>query len=133
MLTVRSDTVRDLSSIQDKVNYSEDFTITQEQVKQLKKYAGRYKKPQVNIHYIHDEAVTLFKDKPTIMKGKIERTNNKITMAGWENAVVYEVYAGDKLVFVSPSDTFEIPAEITDPVIRAVPAKGKPTVIKGNK
>ena len=54
-----------------------------------------------------------------IIIGNVEyQTNTK-------NAVVYEIYDGEKLIFITPSSNFKIPDDCKKPVIYAVSATGK--------
>lgn len=131
MLSAIDGTVIDHSSIRNKVNSKRTFVITQQQVDDVKRYAAKYKKPEENVHYIHDtqpEILKAFRENQSIKIGRIERSSKKVELSGWENVVVFEIYDGDNLVFVTPSYSFELPEQIKNPVLHAVPAKGKPIV-----
>jgi len=130
LLAVIDENVADHSSLQNVVNYSRGFRISQKQIDELKNHVKRYKKPEQNIHYLHDECVETFVRNGKIKKGSVEKTGNKINMKGWENVVVYEIYDGDKLVFITPSSSFNLPKGIKNPIINAVPAKGQAVIEK---
>ena len=123
MLAVTSGTATDHSSIQNVVNYTRSFSITKEDVAGFKKYASKYAKPNANIWYIHDECINAFKNKAAIAKGKVI-INGKACETDTKNAVAYEVYDGNKLIFVTSKSKFEIPDNCKEPVIYAVPAIG---------
>ncbi len=124
MLTVTSGTATDHSSIQNRVNYTKNFKITKDDVDGFKKYVSKYTKPDANIWYIHDECVGTFKDKTSVEKGKV-MVNGANYDTDTKNAVAYEVYEGDKLVFVTPKSKFKIPENCKSPAVYAVPAMGK--------
>ena len=128
MLAVTSGTATDHSSIQNRVNYTRNFSITKEDVAELKKHASRYKKPDACIWYIHDECVEAFKNKAAIGKGKLA-VNGVNYETDAKNAVVYEVYDGDKLIFITPGSKFKIPNDCKNPVVYAIPSIGKPVKI----
>lgn len=102
MLVPMKETIEDLSSIQGKVNYSRSFTITKQQVNDLKKYSAKYKKPAQNIQYIHDNNVDMFRSDGAIVKGDVEWAGNTINIKDWQNVVAYEVYYDEKLLRVTP-------------------------------
>lgn len=130
LLTVIDENVSDHSSIPNQVYGRKDFTITKKDIDALKKHAGKYKKPDVNMHYLHDECIAAFKNAGKIKKGAVEKDGNQIRLSGWENVAVYEVYDNGKLVFVTPFASFKLPDNISKPVIRAVPAKGESVVVE---
>lgn len=130
LLAVIDENVSDHSSIPNQVYGRKDFTITQQQVNDLKKYAGKYKKPDVNIHYIHDECISTFKNNAKIKQGTFEKSNDTIQMIDWENVIVYEIYDNGKLVLVTPFSSFKIPAGSSNVTINAIPIKGKPIIVK---
>jgi len=124
MLAVTSGEAIDHSSIQNKVNYTKSFKITKEDIAEFKKQVSKYPKPEANIWYIHDECVDAFKNKAPVEKG-----NLVVDGANYEtdtkNAVVFEVYDGDKPVFITPKSKFKIPDNCKNPVVYAAPAVGK--------
>ncbi len=125
MLAVTSGTATDHSSIQNRVNYRRSFSITEKQVEEFKKQVSGYAKPDACIWYIHDECVETFKNKPGIKKGKMIVTGTNYE-TDTKNAVAYEVYDGNKLVFITPVSKFKIPGNINSPVVYAVPSVGSP-------
>lgn len=102
--------------------------ITQEDSDAVRDKTSVYSKPVHNFEYICEHNVDIYKKDATIQKGTATRTGNKITMTGWQNAVAYEVYKGDKLVFVSPMQSFTVSTDLAtlDETTRvyAIPAKG---------
>ncbi len=112
MLAVISGEAVDHSSIQNVVNYTQEFILTQEDIDTFKEQVARFPKPEENLWYIHDECIDAFR-------------------GDTKNVVVYEIYDGDKLILVTPVSDFTIPETCKSPVVYAVPAVGKP--IKVNK
>ncbi len=106
---------------------------TQAQVDEVVRYAKKYPKPVMNLQYIHDDCVDAFRKSAKLSKGTITVDKSRIKLTGWENVAVFEVYDGDKLVFITPKTEFNIPSSVNQPVIYAVPAKGKTEkiVVKG--
>ena len=41
-----------------------------------------------------------------MQKGTATKNGTSVSISGWKNVVAYEVYEGDKLVFVSNKDSF---------------------------
>ncbi len=83
------------------------MTITENDIKELKTYASRYKKPSTPVlHYITANSVEVYKNKLSLSgekgvgfiqdEAKISIDNN-----AWKNAVAFETYQGDKLVKVA--------------------------------
>jgi hypothetical protein len=125
MLAVTSGIATDHSSIQNVVNYTKSFNITKEDVDEFKNYASKYAKPDVNIWYIHDECLEAFKNKAIIEKGNLV-IDEKNFETDTNNAVVYEVYDGNKLIFITPVSKFTIPDNCINPTVHAVSAVGEP-------
>jgi hypothetical protein len=102
---------------------TEHFKCTQQQIDEIVRYAKKYPKPTHNLQYIHEGCLEAFKQNKKIEKGAVERTGYVIT--AWKNVAAFEVYDGEKPVFISPKSDFSMPENITKPVIYAVPAKGE--------
>jgi hypothetical protein len=98
---------------------------TPEQIEAVVRYAEKYPKPAMNLHYIHDDCVDAYRNNAKLVKGSIEIDGKHIKSDGWKNVVVFEVYDNNKLVFVSPKPEFMLPAPVKNPVIYAVSAKGE--------
>ena len=124
MLVATAGTATDHSSVQNRVYYKKEFNITKEEVDALKRYASKYPKPDAHIWYIHDECVAMFKNNADVEKGNMTVAGVSYEVDA-KNAVVYEVYDGDELVFVTPVSKFKIPVSCKNPVIYAVSATGK--------
>lgn len=90
------------------------FTITQNQIDVLiEEMKGKnYTSMTDKIEYICDSNWEIFKHRGLVHPGTATKNGSVITMNGWKNAVAYEVYEGDTLVFVSnrASFTLENPA-----------------------
>lgn len=130
LLAVIDENVADHSSIQNVVNYSKSFVITQKDVNEVKEFARQYTKPAANMHYIHDGSIELFKSSEKIVAGKSEKVDNHVNLLGWKNVVAYEVYDGEKLIFITPFSSFDLPDAIGGLKIYAVPAKGESVAVK---
>ena len=124
MLVATAGTATDHSSVQNRVYYKKEFNITKEEVEALKRYSSKYAKPDASIWYIHDECVEMFRNKADVEKGTVT-VDGEIYEITAKNAVVYEIYDGDTLVFVTPVSKFKIPVSCKNPVIYAVSATGK--------
>lgn len=70
------------------------------------------------IGYICDSNKQYFKNRSSIQKGTTTKNGTSVFMSGWKNVVAYEVYEGDKLVFVSNKDSFMLDNPVT-PFIKA--------------
>lgn len=60
------------------------------------------------IEYICDSNWTIYRDKKTVVKGTATKKDRSITMTNWQNVVAYEVWEGEKLVFVSNRASFTL-------------------------
>ena len=82
--------------------------ITEEDIKEVKKYASKYKKPVTPVmHYITANSLEYYKKKLPA-KGKTgegiimnENKSMQIDHAVWQNVVAFETYQGNKLVKVA--------------------------------
>ncbi len=83
------------------------MTITENDIKEVKRYASKYKKPATPVlHYITANSVDVYGKKLPLggITGKgFSREENKLIVdnAVWQNAVAFETYIGDKLVKVA--------------------------------
>ena len=84
------------------------MTITRKMCEQAIRYASRYPKPESRvIYYITADTMPIFRDKRPITpprKSEVPSiTNNRMEIPAtmWKNAVAFEAYAGDKLLYVS--------------------------------
>lgn len=127
-LSVIDENVVDHSSIPNQAYSTRDFSVTREQIDRLIKEASKYKKPDVNIHYLHDECIDTFRKGKEIRRGSVERKGDRIEFKDWENVAVYEVYGDGKLLFVTPYSSFRLPENSPELTIHAVPARGKSIV-----
>lgn len=60
------------------------------------------------IEYICDSNWQTFKNGASVQQGTAAKNGTTITLSGWKNVAAYEVYEGDKLVFVSNKDSFNL-------------------------
>lgn len=106
--------------------------ITKEDADAVRAKTSVYSKPAHNFEYICEQNVDIYKKDAAIQKGTATRTDNKITMKGWQNVVAYEVYLKDKLVFVSPMQSFTVNKDLAaldeTTKVYAIPAKGNSKV-----
>jgi len=65
------------------------------------------------IEYICDSNKQYFKNRSSVQKGTATKNVTSVSMSGWKNVVAYEVYEGDKLVFVSNKDSFTLDSPVT--------------------
>lgn len=83
------------------------MTITEDDIKGVKAYASKYKKPETPVlHYITANSVNVYKDKLPLegtSGGGFTKGAKQIVVDNdmWKNAVAFETYAGDKLVKVA--------------------------------
>lgn len=83
------------------------MTITEDDIKKVKAYASKYKKPSTPVlHYITANSVDVYKNKLPLegVSGSGFTKEEKqlvIDNSAWKNAVAFETYAGDKLVKVA--------------------------------
>lgn len=87
-------------------------TITQGQIDALKneiKTRG-YSTPAESVEYITDSSWQVYKNQQTIISGgKATISGTTITIpTNWQNAVAFEVYENDKLIFVSDKHTLQL-------------------------
>ncbi|MDL2223424.1 M60 family metallopeptidase [Bacteroidales bacterium OttesenSCG-928-M11] len=84
------------------------MTITEDDIKEVKKYASKYKKPSTPVlHYITANSIDCYKNKLAV-KGNLNEgiTTNEdgsltIDHRVWQNAVAFETYQGDKLIKIA--------------------------------
>jgi len=124
MLAVTSGKATDHSSIQNKVNYTQNFNISENDVADLTNYASKYEKPDAALWYIHDECIDEFKNKSEVEKGQAWIGENYFE-TNTKHAVAFEVYDDNKLLFISPFSRFKIPVTCKNPVIYAISSTGK--------
>ncbi|RNC63845.1 M60 family metallopeptidase [Proteiniphilum sp. X52] len=60
------------------------------------------------VEYICDSNWEVFKNRLPVKAGSTTKSGKTITMTGWKNAVAYEVYEGESLVFVSNRASFTL-------------------------
>lgn len=112
------------------------FNVTSAMISEVKAYVNgkRYPKPDVEIWRLTDqpECIQAFKDKAAVVKGTCKRSGRQFTMTGWKNVAAYEVYSGNKLVYVSPHNEFTVPSSYSlgsSVVIKAFSATGDATSV----
>lgn len=108
---------------------NKDMTITQEEVEttlaEIK--ALGLTKPVAPFQYICESNYDLFKLNNAVSKGTVTINGTKVTMNGWKNAVAFEVFSNNSLVFVSPYSTFDLQNNYSNLKIYAVAANGTRT------
>ena len=90
-------------------------TITQAQINKTlaEIQAMNLPKPTEKLEYISDSNWEIFREKLSVQQGSATKNGTKITMMGWKNVVAYEVYEGEKLVFVSNKGSFTLDNPVT--------------------
>ncbi|MGL5681827.1 MAG: M60 family metallopeptidase [Marinifilaceae bacterium] len=110
------------------------LSCTQQQVDDVKKQikAKGYKKP-LEIIYLKDDNINLYKQPKAIVKNKIEVANNKLCFNEWENCVAFELYTMDngvqKRSAISIKPEFELSKLKKGDIIKAVAANGDRTEV----
>ncbi len=91
------------------------LTVTQHRIEEIVADIKSKNYPPVTdkIEYICDSNKQYFKNKSSIQKGTATKNGTSVSMSGWKNVVAYEVYEGDKLVFVSNKDSFTLDNPVT--------------------
>ncbi len=91
------------------------LTVTQHQIDEIVADIKSKNYPRVTdkIEYICDSNKQYFKNKSSIQKGTATKNGTSVSMSGWKNVVAYEVYEGEKLVFVSNKDSFTLDNPVT--------------------
>ena len=107
------------------------FTVTAEMIENIKEEieAKQLPKPDVEIWRLTDqrENIEAFRNKSVIVEGTAVRNRASFEMTSWENVAAYEVYTQEKLVYVSPHDSFTVVnAEVDESTyVMAVSATGE--------
>ena len=65
------------------------------------------------LEYICDSNWDIFRDRKTIEKGTTTVSGSSVMMKNWKNAVAFEVYDGNNLVFVSNKSSFNVQSSIS--------------------
>ena len=91
------------------------LTITQHQIDEIVAFIKSKNYPSVTdkIEYICDSNKQYFKNRLPVRSGIATKSGSSVFMHGWGNVVAYEVYEGDKLVFVSNKDSFTLDNPVT--------------------
>lgn len=81
--------------------------ITPEQIKEVKKYASKYKKPATPVmHYITANSVDYYKHKSKVQgayqEGLVQEEGGfRVNHDSWKNVVAFETYQGEKLIKIA--------------------------------
>ncbi len=120
-------------------------TITQTMIDDAISYCSKYPKPEIDyIHYISGNSIEAYKNKQPITgqfnNGVSGDTTKKILHNNWQNVVVFETYAEDKLIQLtmvgtgSNTNSFtNVPYPDGSSRIEAVAYNGKRTLVFGNR
>lgn len=106
------------------------FTVTPEMVQSIREEieAKQFPKPDVEIWRLTDQKdnIEAFKNKNAIVAGTAMQNGTTFEMIDWQNVAAYEVYTQEKLVYVSPHDSFTVVnAEVDESTyVMAVSATG---------
>lgn len=113
------------------------FVITQDMIDRVVKEIEDkgYAKPDVQFWRLTDQKdnIAAFKEKKAVIPGTAIRQNKTFTMKNWQNVVAYEVYTNERLVFVSPHQSFTVEGEVNESTyVKAVSAIGEETKVTFN-
>lgn len=116
------------------MDYQEErFLITADMVQAARdKMAGYPKKLKLKgIVYLTDENISLFKENKPVIAGSVSRSGQQIVLSGWQNAVAYELWEGDRLLSVRQKESFQAPESIdwNQAVVKGVAADGTRTAV----
>lgn len=94
------------------------ITITQTQIDRTIADIKAKGYPEVDekIEYICDANWEVFKNRLQVQAGTATKSGSSITMTGWKNVVAYEVYEGDKMMFVSNRASFNVDSAVTNAI-----------------
>ncbi len=86
------------------------FKIAQSQIDKTIAYVKSKNYPLLTdkIEYICDSNWQIFRDKKSVEIGTATVSGTSVNMKNWKNVVAYEVYEGDRLVFVSNYPSFTL-------------------------
>lgn len=84
-----------------------------------------YPKPEMKLEFLHEQSLNIFKSKSNPSVGSASVSNNKVTISGTSNAVVYQQERNGKIIFISPRDTFTVTSFDTSDKIFAVGYDGE--------
>lgn len=88
-----------------------------------------YAQPDAKFEYLHDQVVSVFKNKAAVVKGTASVTNNNVTISGTQNAIVYQQERNGEVIYISPKSTFSVPSFQSTDKIYAVAYDGQRTEI----
>lgn len=91
------------------------FTVEKDDIDKTIAYVKGKGYPDISekLEYICDSNWDIFRDRKTIEKGTTTVSGSSVTMKNWKNAVAFEVYDGNNLVFVSNKSSFNIQSSIS--------------------
>ena len=88
------------------------LTVTQQQIDETKAYIAQkgYQVPNGAVQYITDGNLGAFKANNPVITGTANRTGHMLTMNGWHNVAVFEVYHNNQIIHISPRSSFSVPS-----------------------
>lgn len=107
-------------------------TITDAQIAKIKQRIKDLNLPKldVSIEYLSEHSIQCYKDRLDVQAGTASHSGNTLTMTNWKHVVAYEVYDGDKLVYVSNHNKFKLNTDWTDCFkVYAISYKGDKTQV----
>lgn len=91
----------------------EMLTVTTLQIKETEAAIARYPSTVPGgLIYMNDNNVKLFINKAPVVAGTVTRTDQKITLNGWENVVAWELCNGEQILLVRQRTTFDVPKDV---------------------
>lgn len=107
-------------------------TITEAQIANTRKRIKELNlpKPDAAIEYLSEHNIKCYKDRLDVQAGTAARNGQALTLTNWNNVVAYEVYDGDKLVYVSNHHKFTVNTPWNDNFkVYAISYKGDKTLV----
>lgn len=113
-----------------------DYKVTAEYAREIKQLIADlgYPKPKHAFQFITEPGIEAYKNGAAIVKGtatktRIDENGTSVTsfaLSGWKNVVLYKVYSGSKLLYVTiPENSFSVKDLPHSIVLKAVDIEGK--------
>ena len=109
------------------------FTVLQSDIDKTIQYVKDKGYPMITekLEYICDTNWEIFRDKKSVVKGTASVSGTSVLIRNWSNTVAFEVYQGDKLVFVTNKASFNLDSPVnSDTKIYAISYDGTKTKVE---
>jgi len=102
------------------------LTVTQQQIDEAKAYIAQkgYQVPNGAVQYITDGNLGAFQANNPVIAGTANRTGHMLTLNGWHNVAVFEVYHNNQIIHISPRSSFSVPSLPQNITVIAVGVNG---------